>query len=1036
MSRSTAIVIATMVALVIVEAIIFVPLTQQVFAPILSLSIAAAVTASHAKLGPGIWASSALAGLVSVIGHALAGQVLGSSLLIGLISAAQAWVLLSLLPPFGPHDRPSPTILHMALTSAVVSLVGGTFKSGIVSFGNFTTFLEVAPIFAAGDFLGCVIALPIAATVVDARRRREGHVRMVRVLLTTIIPAAAVSGLVFSLGSNPFLFLLMPCGVFAAFRAGFLGASASTITIATIAAIATFGGHGPIAIRYAEPGTRLLFLQGLIIVVALVALPVATLLDQRRHAYRTAIKTRDELRLVTDNATDMICRIGLDGVRRYVSPASRKLLGFAPEELVGKTPMAVIHPEDRARVEATCRSLLDGAEQPICTYRQQHRDGHYVWVEASYQLVTRDGVPVEFIAAVRDVTRRREAEQAALASQERIEERERVLAMAEATAKIGHWHLDSSSGKLFWSDEVFRIHGRSDGTPPPLDDAINCYHPDDRAMVSDQVAIALGGGEGFVFEARIVRPGGEVRWVASRGQAEKAPNGEVVGLFGVFQDVTARVESLQAMERARGEAEEALASRRLFTATMIHEIRTPLTSILASTALLRDAGDERDRARTLDIIERSGRLLGGLVDDVLIFSRLEGGDIEIEARPFDLEECIRDVIALLTPDAEAKGLLLNFEAPGRLGSVIGDQTRLSRVLMNLLSNAVKFTRAGAVRLNVARLAGGRWRFEVVDTGTGISADRLQSIFDPFVQADPSVTRRYGGTGLGLSICRMMVRAMGGEITVNSKVGSGSRFTFEIDLPIVVDSAAVDNREEADGDMHVLIAEDNDTNRYLIAELVRRLGHRVTVAENGLRAVDLFCEAATSFDLILMDVQMPIMDGLMAARAIRESAGGGAIPIYALTADVTAPRRLMVDAAGMTGVLAKPVEMEALIAVLAARAPIQRDLIFDPARLQSLTTTLGIGGRATLLKLMLGEIKSTPRRIRELIDTGQNEIAGQEAHSLRGAASSVGALPLVEILHRIEAGARAGRIEPSLLDELDDMAARLTAAATDLVAEAA
>ena len=243
----------------------------------------------------------------------------------------------------------------------------------------------------------------------------------------------------------------------------------------------------------------------------------------------------------------MIVRIGLDGIRRYVSPACR-LLGYLPAEMVGGAPVAAIHIEDRARVVEVCRALLTGGANPICTYRQQHRDGHYLWLEAAYQLVRDEaGEPVEFVASVRDVSQRRAVELEAASSAAQLHENNRLFAMASGLARLGHWRLDLARGEAIWSDEVCRMHGVEEGYAPPLETAINAYHPDDRERVGITVARAIELGENFNFVATLVLPDGRTKRVASQGQAELGPDGAVIGLFGILQDIEAQAAAQEAV---------------------------------------------------------------------------------------------------------------------------------------------------------------------------------------------------------------------------------------------------------------------------------------------------------------------------------------------------------------------------------------------------------------------------------------------------------------------------------------------------------
>ena len=276
-------------------------------------------------------------------------------------------------------------------------------------------------------------------------------------------------------------------------------------------------------------------------------------------------------RLLADHSNDMIVRFGMDGVRQYVSPASLAVLGYTPEELTGQPAAGAIHPDDRASVLATCRTLLSGAENPICSYRQLHKNGSHVWLEASYRLIKdpSTGAPDGFIASVRDVGRRAKAEHERAISSAKLEEANRLLLMAEGMSEIGHWRVDVATGSTYWSDIVCAIHGRPSGYMPDLEAAIAAYHPDDLARVQATVDAALEAGKDFALKARIVRPDGTIRYVRAHGRAEMGPDGATTGLFGVFQDVTDAHEAETALLAA---SERVVESNRMMTmaATVAH----------------------------------------------------------------------------------------------------------------------------------------------------------------------------------------------------------------------------------------------------------------------------------------------------------------------------------------------------------------------------------------------------------------------------------------------------------------------------------
>ena len=393
------------------------------------------------------------------------------------------------------------------------------------------------------------------------------------------------------------------------------------------------------------------------------------------------------------------------------------------------------------------------------------------------------------------------------------------------------------------------------------------------------------------------------------------------GFAVVVTDITEQLEFTRREAEARRHAEAASRAKSEFLANMSHEIRTPLNGVLGMVQVMsRDALADEQRER-LEVIGSAGHALLSILNSVLDISKIESGKLELEDGPFDLGETVDLVVAAYAPLAAQKQVSLEVELPVESRGVWrGDGVRLRQVLYNLISNAVKFTAEGTIRLTVAPTGDGL-AFQISDTGLGVPADKLELIFDKFTQADASTTRRFGGTGLGLAICRELVRLMGGELDVVSEEGRGSTFAFAI--PLARTEAAPDSlRAEPvalhadNGALRILAAEDNPTNQLVLAALLKPLGVEITVADSGRAAVEAF--APGRFDLVLMDAQMPEMNGIEAAIEIRRrerQAGASPTPIIALTANVM---RHQVDEylqAGMNGVVAKPIEAAALFGAI-------------------------------------------------------------------------------------------------------------------------
>ncbi|WP_162180031.1 hybrid sensor histidine kinase/response regulator [Bryobacter aggregatus] len=380
---------------------------------------------------------------------------------------------------------------------------------------------------------------------------------------------------------------------------------------------------------------------------------------------------------------------------------------------------------------------------------------------------------------------------------------------------------------------------------------------------------------------------------------------------------------LQRMSQARKNAELSARARSQFLANMSHEIRTPMNGILGMMELTLDSELSREQRENLSMARHSARALLEILDDILDFSRIESGKLSLESIPFDLREVAKRSVQILSLAAHEKGLHLEVLADEKLPAwLAGDPGRLQQVLVNLLGNAVKFTAMGKVllRLEAEPQENGYWKIAiaVIDSGVGIPVEQQNRIFDAFTQADSSTTRRFGGTGLGLAISTQLVKMMGGKLEVHSKLGEGSTFSFEIQLHEA--QAAVPtptgSRLSPSRPLSLLVAEDNDVNRTLLHRILQRAGHEVETVTNGLQALEALQNR--SFDVVLMDIHMPEMDGLEATRAVRarEKACGKHTPIVALTALALKGDAERCLAAGMDAYLPKPLNRSDLFALLA------------------------------------------------------------------------------------------------------------------------
>ena len=447
-------------------------------------------------------------------------------------------------------------------------------------------------------------------------------------------------------------------------------------------------------------------------------------------------------------------------------------------------------------------------------------------------------------------------------------------------------------------------------------------HPGDREAAQARWNDCMAAGEPFRTEYRMNRPDGREVWAFSGSELITGEDGRVNGVLGVLKNITSRKHVEEATARARDLAEAANRAKSEFLANMSHEIRTPLNGVMGVASALSRTDLTPAQAEMVGLIETSGQTLEAILADVLDLARIESGRLELKPEPFDLGVCLKSAVALFQPGAAEKGLALTLAVDDSAsGAFVGDAVRIRQILCNLLSNAVKFTGRGGIRLEAGRAADGRLSIAVIDSGIGFDAEVKERLFERFEQADGSITRRFGGTGLGLAISRALAEAMGGSLEAQSTPGAGSRFTLSVDLERWTGSLQETVRTASPDLMdarapRVLLAEDHAINRKVVELLFGGAGIELTSVENGAEAVE--AAAGADFDLILMDMQMPVMDGLTAIRAIRPAEAAASRPrmaIWALSANALPEHVAASLAAGADGHLSKPVSAKALFDAL-------------------------------------------------------------------------------------------------------------------------
>jgi PAS domain S-box-containing protein len=591
--------------------------------------------------------------------------------------------------------------------------------------------------------------------------------------------------------------------------------------------------------------------------------------------------------------------------------------GLLPERMIGRH-MFEIDPTAR-RWEAQYRNCMQGERLVADRVPITRKDGKTVYINAVTIPWRRTDGQVGGIMGMYQVLMDDRGEEYELVNAQRR------LEAAIKLASIHVWEMDYRTKSVWGMGDAFVEEGDVVGFLEMSKDASAGIHPEDREAVAAELAAARRERRSYRGEYRLDRKDRREVWVSAASADHFGEGDEIETRLGVLVDITQRKRAEQALIHAMAEAEAANRAKSDFLATMSHEIRTPLNGVLGMARAM--AGDELtpSQRERLEVVRQSGESLLSLLNDVLDLSKVEAGKLELDVEPFDIEHLAGAAHATFESVAQAKGLTLALTIePRARGRYLGDAARVRQVLANLISNALKFTVTGGATVAVDRTRRGLV-IRVSDTGIGIPADRIGKLFHKFEQADASTTRRFGGTGLGLAICRELTELMGGEVTAKSRGDKGATFTVVLPLRKLANAAArsdeavqVEARDIDAGPIRVLAAEDNKVNQLVLRTLLNQAGIDPVIVDDGKAAVEAWEQG--DWDVILMDVQMPVMDGPAAARIIRqrEAATGRAMtPIIALTANVMSHQVRDYELAGMNGWVAKPIEVGALFSGLQA-----------------------------------------------------------------------------------------------------------------------
>lgn len=620
-----------------------------------------------------------------------------------------------------------------------------------------------------------------------------------------------------------------------------------------------------------------------------------------------------------NESPDLVCIADSNAYYKVVNTAFTKVLGYSKEELLSRPFVDFVHPEDLEKTFAEVQFLTNNNPTTDFENRYITKMGNLVHLQWKANLNSSNNL---IYAIARDITETRRTQEKLLASEKSLNEAQRI-------AKIGSWDFNLFTQELNWSDELYEIFEiqNKPNNPNLYAEYLSRFTPEDAEQLNINVRNTISNNVPYEMEHQIVLDDQKTKWVFCTGVPIVDDKNKVIALRGVVQDITQK-KQIDETIKAKEKAEAANKAKSDFLANMSHEIRTPLNGIVGFTDLLLKMNFDKDQLEYLNMVNESANTLMDIINNILDFSKIESGKLELDFEEINLHELSHQIINLFKYEANYKkiDLIINIDA-NVPQYIIGDSIRLKQILLNLLSNAMKFTFSGHIRLNVNQVEEkdgfSKIKFSVKDTGIGIKIKNQKKIFQSFVQADSTTTRKYGGTGLGLAISNQLLGLKKSKLKLDSTFGKGSEFFFTIEFEKAhkkvkelsfIPEICVKSKENSykkHPNLKILIAEDNKINMLLAKTLIKKLFAECTIIEatNGYEAVQKV--QTTIPDIVLMDIQMPILNGYNASLEIRKSNEFDHIPIIALTAGVLSGEKERCIEHGMSDYIAKPITQSEL-----------------------------------------------------------------------------------------------------------------------------
>ncbi|WP_353548789.1 PAS domain S-box protein [Sediminibacterium sp. KACHI17] len=739
-------------------------------------------------------------------------------------------------------------------------------------------------------------------------------------------------------------------------------------------------------------------------------------ISRRKKAEESVGYSDERYKNLIENASVVMYTTDLNGMITFANQQVGDLTGYSVEELIGKDFSFLLHPSWMQQVfNHYTQQFQNKVTSTTLEFVIRTKTGNQKWVEQTAQLILKDDMVQGFQCMVRDITEKKKIELELKESEQRRKENQlRLEAILENTTSL--IFIKGLDGRYITINKRFKeVMGVSDEMVIGKTDyefsekeAGDHYKMLDEEVVNTRKPVET--------EEWIFGPEGRKNLLVIKFPLIDHRK-KIFGIGGIATDITDRVLYQQKLIEARKNAEEAKQLQEQFLANMSHEIRTPMNGIQGMTNLLLQTELNGQQKEFTSMIKRSVNNLLVIVNDILDFSKIKAGKITLDKVPFQIREVLNQIKVQFEHELAQKELDLMIDHDmGLPETVIGDPYRLNQVLVNVIGNAVKFTVSGEVRIktDVTQQTGNKAsiRFTVTDTGIGIPEEKTGIIFEPFTQAGPEIARNYGGAGLGLSICKGLLELQGGSIQFANIPGGGAEFVIQIPYEVQYEQSAERDESQLLKGKNFLVVEDNEVNQKLVSYVLKKVGGNVDIANNGRAAIDLLEQKKAYYDLIIMDIQMPVMDGYEATEYIRNTLQLQT-PIIAMTATALKGDRDRSVQVGMNDFMLKPFEFNDLykrLIRLLIKDTIETDNLdaMNSQKLYDLSLLEGLDDKDSLLDVLNLFLENTPAQMTELAqlsDTGDWDALYQLAHKLKGALAMLQATHISELLGKIEAAGR-------------------------------